>query len=104
MLAFFAKKYLQRSGVDYNQTYSLGARSSKIWVLFKLAALYNVFPKRLVVNFTFFNAMMELYFHTEQPEMFQKSTVERPLLYCKLKCSMFGLNNLVLARVWHRVI
>ena len=92
-----AKGYTQRSGIDYEETFSPVAMLKSIRILLAIAAYYDYEIWQMDVKTAFLNGYLEEEIYMEQPEGFTSSQTSG--LICKLKKSIYGLKQA--SRSWN---
>ena len=86
-----AKGYTQKTGIDYEETFSLITMLKSIRILLAIAAYYDYEIWQIDVKTTFLNGNLEEDIHMEQPEWF--AFAKDPNLVCKLKRSIYVLKQ-----------
>jgi len=84
-----AKGYVQKQGIDYEETLSSVARYDTIRALLAVAAAENLELAQFDIKTAFLNGTLEENVYMEQPEGFEDST-ER---VCLLRKSLYGLKQ-----------
>ena len=92
-----AKGYLQRYGVDYDETYAPVARFPSIRAILALTAHHNWELHQMDVKSAYLNGDLEEDIYMEQPEGYVVPGQEH--LVCKLNKSLYGLKQA--GRTWH---
>jgi hypothetical protein len=95
-----AKGFLQRYGVDYEETYAPVARYSSIRALLALTAHHDWELHQMDVKSAYLNGDLEEDIYMTQPEGYQAPGREQ--LVCKLSKSLYGLKQA--GRTWHTKI
>ena len=90
------KRFRQKEGVDYFDTYALVARVTSI-MLFALASIYNLCIHQMDVKTVFLNGDLNEEVYMEQPEGFVLPGNEHKV--CKLTKSLYGLKQA--PKQWH---
>ena len=86
-----AKRFKQRSGIDYFNTYVLVARLTSIRVLFAIVLLNNLHVHEIDVKTTFLNGDFDEEIYIEQPKRFVFPGNEKKV--CKLVKSLYDLKQ-----------
>ena len=84
-----AKRYSQKEGIDYEDTFSPVAKLNTIRVMIALATKHNWKLYQLDVKSTFLNGELKEEVYLVQPEGFVKEGKEH--LVCRLKRALYGL-------------
>lgn len=84
-----AKGYLQRKGIDFNETFSPVVRYDSITVLIALAAEYDMYIKQFDVKTAFLHGELSEEIFMKQPEGF----ITNLSLVCKLHKSLYKLKQ-----------
>ena len=84
-----AKRYTQKEGIDYEETFSLVAMLKSIIILLSIAAHYDYEIWQMDVKTAFLNGNLEEEIYMMQPEGFIAKNQEH--MVCKLKKSIYGL-------------
>lgn len=92
-----AKGYIQREGVDYEETFSPVAMLKSIRILLSIATFYDYEIWQMDVKTAFLNGNLEKSIYMSQPEGFIKQDQEQKV--CKLKKSIYGLKQA--SRSWN---
>jgi hypothetical protein len=92
-----AKGFLQRYGVDYDETYAPVARYPSIRALLALAAHHDWHLHQMDVKSAYLNGDLEEEIYMAQPDGYDSAGTSQ--LVCKLKKSLYGLKQA--ARTWH---
>ncbi len=90
-----AKGFVQRQGIDYEETFSPVARYETIRILLAVAAAFGMKLAQFDVKTAFLNGVLEDVY-MEQPEGFEDNT-ER---VCYVKKSLYGLKQA--PRCWNK--
>ncbi len=85
------KKFRQKEGIDYFETYAPVARIASIWVLLALVSIFNLYVHQMDVKTTFLNGDLDEKVYIEQPEWFIMHGHENKV--CKLGKSLYGLKQ-----------
>jgi hypothetical protein len=91
------KGYAHIEGIDFEETFSPGARMEAIQFLLAYACSRNVKVYQMDVKSSFLNGKLEEEVYNEQPEGFQLS--ENTNYVCKLKKALYGLKHA--PRAWY---
>ena len=94
---FVAKGYVQKEGIDYEETYAPVTRYTSIRVVISLAAQMGWQIHQMDVKTTFLNWVIKEEVYIEQPEGFE--THERRTYVCRLKKVLYGLKQAF--RAWY---
>ncbi|KAL0440204.1 UNVERIFIED_CONTAM: Retrovirus-related Pol polyprotein from transposon RE2 [Sesamum latifolium] len=86
-----AKGYTQRSGVDFEKTYSPVAMAKSIQILLAIAAWYDYEIWQMDVKMAFLSGFVEEEIFMDQPKGF--TTVGEEQKVCRLKRSIYGLKQ-----------
>ena len=62
------KRFRQKEGIDYFETYAPVARIASIWVLLALVSIFNLYVHQIDVKTTFLNGDLDEKVYIEQPE------------------------------------
>lgn len=92
-----AKGFLQRFGVDYDETYAPVARYPSIRAVLALAAHHGWELHQMDVKSAYLNGDLDEEIYMAQPEGYDSA--ETSHLVCKLHKSLYGLRQA--ARTWH---
>jgi hypothetical protein len=92
-----AKGFLQRYGVDYDETYAPVARYPSIRALLALAAHHDWELHQMDVKSAYLNGDLEEDIYMAQPEGYEAATQEQ--LVCKLSKILYGLKQA--GRTWN---
>ena len=95
---YVAKGYVQRWGIDYDQSFAPTARLSTIRVLLQMCVQYDLtILHQIDVSSAYLNADIDVDLYIEQPKGFEikKNKV------CKLKKSIYGLKQA--GKLWNQV-
>ena len=92
-----AKGYIQREGVDYEETFSPVAMLKSIRILLSIATFYDYEIWQMDVKTAFLNGNLEESIYMSQPEGFIEQDQEQKV--CKLKKSIYGLKQA--SRSWN---
>jgi hypothetical protein len=95
-----AKGFLQRYGVDYEETYAPVARYPSIRAILALAAHHDWLLHQMDVRSAYLNGELEEDIYMEQPEGYV--AVGQEQLVCKLSKALYGLKQA--GRTWHTKI
>lgn len=95
-----AKGFLQKYGVDYEETFASVAKFTSIRSLFSLAAKYGLAVHQMDVNMAFLNGSLEEDIFMMQPDGYKSQ--EHPDHVCHLKRSLYGLKQS--PRMWNQTI
>jgi hypothetical protein len=88
------KGFMQRFGIDYNETYAPVMKYPSLRILLSLAAIYDLEIKQFDVVTAFLNATLEEEVYMQQPEGFQSSDSSK--VY-RLNKALYGLKQAPLA-------
>ena len=86
-----AKGYIQKEGIDYEDTFLLVAMLKSIKILLSIAAHYDYESWKMDVKTAFHNDNLEEEIYMMQPKGFLAKNQEH--MVCKLKMSIYGLNQ-----------
>ena len=86
-----AKRYTQKEGTDYEETFSLVAMLKSIRILLSIAAHYNFEIWQMDVKTAFLNGNLEEEIYMMQPKGFIAKKQEH--MVCKLKRFIYGLKQ-----------
>lgn len=86
-----AKGYSQKAGIDYTETFSPVIRYDSIRILLALATIHDMEILQFDIKTAFLYGDLEEEIYIKQPEGFQNGN---PEIVCKLRKSLYGLNNL----------
>ena len=92
-----AKGYIQREGVDYEETFSPVAMLKSFRIFLSIATFYDYEVWQMDVKTAFLNGNLEESIYMSQPEGFIKQDQEQKV--CKLKKSIYGLKQA--SRSWN---
>ena len=92
-----AKGYIQREGVDYEETFSPVAMLKSFRIFLSIATFYDYEIWQMDVKTAFLNGNLEKSIYMSQPEGFIKQDQEQKV--CKLKKSIYGLKQA--SRSWN---
>ncbi|KAL0298211.1 UNVERIFIED_CONTAM: Retrovirus-related Pol polyprotein from transposon RE2 [Sesamum angustifolium] len=92
-----AKKYTQRPGVDFEETFSPVAVAKSIWIMLAIASWYDYEIWQMDVKTAFFNGLVEEEIYMDQPEGFTVVGEEQKV--CHLHRSIYGLKQA--SRSWN---
>jgi hypothetical protein len=92
-----AKRFTQKKGEDYFDTYSPVARLITIHVLIALAASHDLLIHQMDVKTTFLNGELDEEIYMKQPEGFVMHGQEN--MVCRLRKSLYGLKQT--PKQWH---
>ena len=95
-----AKGYLQRYGVDYEETYAPVARYPSVRAIVALAAQHDWELHQMDVKSAYLNGELEEDIYMQQPEGYVVAGKEQ--LVCKLSKALYGLKQA--GRTWHTKI
>jgi hypothetical protein len=93
---FAARGFSQRERMDYEETFSPGARYTSIRAVMSLVSFMGWRIHQMDVKTTFLNGIIEEEVYVEHPQRFEVSGKESHV--CKLKKSMYGLKQELRAR------
>ena len=83
------KRYTQKEGIDYEETFSPVAMLKSIRILLSIVAHYDYEIWQMDVKIAFLNGNLEEEIYMMQPEAFIAKNQEH--MVCKLKRSIYGL-------------
>ena len=86
---FVAKRYSQKEGIEYEETFAPIARYSSIRTIISLAIEMGWRIHQMDVKTAFLNGVIEEEVFIEQPEGFEVENRESHV--CKLKRALYGL-------------
>ena len=92
-----AKEYMQKEGIDYEETFSPVAMLKSIRILLPIAAHYDYEIWKMDVKIAFLNGNLEEEIYMMQSEGFISKNQEH--MVCKLKRSIYGLKQA--SRSWN---
>ncbi|KAL0295548.1 UNVERIFIED_CONTAM: Retrovirus-related Pol polyprotein from transposon RE2 [Sesamum calycinum] len=92
-----AKRYTQRPGVDFEETFSPVAMAKSIWIMLAIASWYDYEIWQMDVKTAFFNGLVEEEIYMDQPEGFTVVGEEQKI--CHLQRSIYGLKQA--SRSWN---
>jgi hypothetical protein len=92
-----AKGFLQREGVDYNETFSPVSKKDSFRVVMVLVAHYDLELHQMDIKIAFLNSDLEEQVFMTQPEGFVVEGKEH--MGCRLKKSIYGLKQA--SRQWY---
>uniref|UniRef100_A0AAV1VDM2 Reverse transcriptase Ty1/copia-type domain-containing protein n=1 Tax=Peronospora matthiolae TaxID=2874970 RepID=A0AAV1VDM2_9STRA len=95
-----AKGYLQKYGVDFEETFEPVAKFASIRIIVSLAAQHNLVLHQMDVKTTFLNGVLGEEIYMKQPDGFVD--VNHPHHTCKLKRALYGLKQS--PRMWNQTI
>ena len=95
-----AKGFLQKYGVDFQETFAPVAKSTSIRIILSIAAQYKLVLHQMDVKTAFLNGLLEEEIYMKQPEGFVDP--KYPDLLCKLKRAFYGLKQS--PRMWNQTI
>ena len=93
-----AKGYSQKSGFDYEETFSLVVMIKSIRILLSIATYYDYEIWQMDVKTTFLNGYLEENIYMMQPSGF--ITEGQEYMVCKLHKSIYGLKQA--SRSWNK--
>ena len=94
------KGFLQKYGVDFEETLAPVVKFTSIRMILSFAAQYNLVLHQMDVKKAFFNGLLNEEIYMKQPEGFVDSS--RPDHVCKLNHAMYGLKQS--SRMWNQTI
>ena len=95
-----AKGFLQKHGIDYDETFAPVAKFTSIRVLLSLAAKYSLKIHQMDVKTAFLNGHLEEDIYMAQPDGYVDE--DHPDFVCQLKRSLYGLKQS--PRMWNQTI
>ena len=95
-----AKGFLQKEGLDYNETFAPVAKFSSIRCILAIAAIDDAEVHQMDVKTAFLNGELNEDIYMEQPEGFVKESEKN--LVCKLNKALYGLKQS--PRAWYSKI
>ncbi|KAG2758739.1 Retrovirus-related Pol polyprotein from transposon TNT 1-94 [Phytophthora cactorum] len=95
-----AKGFLQKYGIDYDETFAPVAKFTSIRILLSLAAKYNLTLHQMDVKTAFLNGLLDEDIYMAQPDGYIDEV--HPDYVCKLKRSLYGLKQS--PRMWNKTI
>ena len=95
-----AKGFLQKYGVDFEETFAPVAKFTSIRIILSLAAHYQLLLHQMDVKTAFLNGILDEEIYMKQPEGFVDSNY--PDHVCKLKRALYGLKQS--PRMWNQTI
>ena len=99
---YVAKGYSQVYGRDYDETFSPTVKLSTVRCILACAAQETCNVDQMDIRTAFLNAPIDEEVYVCQPEGFEEYDERGSLLYCKLKTSLYGLNQA--GRNWYMTI
>ena len=94
-----AKRYTQKYGIDYDETFSPAVRFSSTRCLLAFAVQNDLLIHQMDVETAFLNGKLDEEIYMQQPEGYVKPGEEH--LVCKLEKSLYGLKQS--SRCWNKV-
>ncbi len=94
---FVAKRYAQKEGIDYVETFTPVARYTSIRSVISIAAQMGWEIHQMDVKTTFLNGVIEEEVYVEKPEGFE--THEKRTHLCRLKKALYGFKHA--PRAWY---
>jgi hypothetical protein len=88
-----AKSYLQRHGIDFDQTWASVVKSMTYKVLFAFAAANQWHIRQKDVKTAFLNEKITEEVYVEQPVGYEVNKMEQPTLSCRLNKALYGLKQ-----------
>ena len=95
-----AKGFLQKYGVDFEETFAPVAKFTSIRIILSLAAQYKLVLHQMDVKTAFLNGLLDEEIYMKQPEGFVDP--KYPNHVCKLKRALYGLKQS--PRMWNQTI
>jgi hypothetical protein len=95
-----AKGYLQRKGVDYEETYAPVARMTSMRVILAIAAHEGLRVEQMDVNSAYLNGWMDTEVFMRQPPGYIDQAY--PNRVCKLNKGLYGLKQA--GRIWYEAV
>ena len=95
-----AKGFLQKYGVDFEETFAPVAKFTSIRIILSLAAHYQLVLHQMDVKTAFLNGILDEEIYMKQPEGFVDYNY--PDHVCKLKRALYGLKQS--PRMWNHTI
>ncbi len=92
-----ARGFLQKKGVDYEQTYAPVAKMTSMRVLLAIAAWEGFEVEQLDVNSAYLHGLMDTEVFLTQPPGYKDK--DNPNLVCRLNKSLYGLKQA--GRIWN---
>ena len=92
-----AKGFMQREGIDYNETFSPVSCKDSFTIIMALVVHYDLELHQMDVKTTFLNGNLEENVYVAQPKGFVMEGKER--MGCRLKKSIDGLKQI--SRQWY---
>ncbi|KAL0294645.1 UNVERIFIED_CONTAM: Copia protein [Sesamum radiatum] len=86
-----AKDYTQRSGVDFEETYSSVAMNKSIRIMLAIAVWYDYKIWQMYVKMAFLNGFVEEEIYMDQPEGFTSVGEEQKV--CHIQRSIYGFKQ-----------
>lgn len=96
-----AKGYSQKSGIDYNETFSPVVRHTTLRLLFALAVQLDLNTAHLDVKTAFLNGELDETIYMQKPDGFKCSNDDK-FKVLKLKKAIYGLKQS--SRAWHKKV
>lgn len=90
---FVAKGYSQRSGIDYEETFSPTADMTSVRVLMQKAAQDKLILHQMDVKTAYLHAPIDCEIYMEQPEGYERKSETGEKLVCMLQKSLYGLKQ-----------
>ena len=97
-----AKGYTQLEGIDFKETFAPVVKFTTIRTLLAIAAIYDLNVTQADVSTAYLHADVEAELYMEQPEGFIKTDNNGRPLVCRLKKSIYGLNQS--GRNWNKLL
>jgi len=95
-----AKGFLQKYGVDFEETFAPVAKFASIRIILSIAAQYKLVLHQMDVKTAFLNGLLEEEIYMKQPNGFVDA--KYPDHVCKLKRALYGLKQS--PRMWNQTI
>ncbi|KAL0298185.1 UNVERIFIED_CONTAM: Retrovirus-related Pol polyprotein from transposon TNT 1-94 [Sesamum angustifolium] len=97
-----AKGYIQKEGIDYEETFSPVVRFASVRLILAIVAHLDLELFQMDVKTTFLNGELDEEIYMDQPEGFQEMGLKRKV--CRLKRSIYGLKIKQWYYRFHRAI
>jgi transposase InsO family protein len=94
-----AKGYLQKEGIDYEETFSPVVKFMSIRIIFALTVQHDLILHQMDVKTAFLNGDLDVELYMEQPEGYHRG---EDTTVCRLNKSLYGLKQA--SRAWNQKI
>ena len=88
-----AKRFTQKEGIDYTETFSPVSRKDSLKIILALVAHFDLELHQMDVKTAFLNGKLDEKVYMDQPEGFSISGRNGNKLVCKLKRLIYGLKQ-----------